>query len=69
MKVKVSQQRVLHINDVNGLLNAQLAICIVSAIMGIISLKMGAMHTQKHKKAEKMIFKNFYLWPLWPYCL
>ena len=48
---------------------AQLAICIASAILGIISLKMGAIHTQKHKKAEKKIFKNFDLWPLWPYCL
>ena len=30
---------------------------------------MGAMHTQKHKKVEKMIFENFDLRPLWPYCL
>ena len=30
---------------------------------------MGPIHTQKHKKAEKMIFKNFDLWPLWLYCL
>ena len=30
---------------------------------------MGAIHTQKHKKTEKMIFKNFDPWPLWPYCL
>ena len=52
-----------------GFGTAQLAICIASAILGIISLKMGAIHTQKHKKTEKMIFKNFDLWPLWPYCL
>ena len=47
----------------------QLAICIAAAILGIISLKMGAMHTQKHKKAEEMIFENFDLRPLWPYHL
>ena len=52
---------------VNGI--AQLAICIAAAILGIISLKMGAMHTQKHKKAEEMIFENFDLRPLWPYRL
>ena len=35
----------------------QLAICIASAILGIISLKMGAMYTQKHKKLKKIILK------------